>query len=149
MIAKPNSESRAPKKNEPLKPAARCRISCVPETSHDCTWVAEMPVCACSQSLVRAIHGNCCKSAKVLMSHCLAALCSFCSNAEICETNSSDRALNGNRITSGVSSVNSPAAPPLPRRCRRQRTFKGNIRKARNAAQVTAPKIGEKIKMSA
>ena len=33
MIAKLSSESRAPRKNDPLTPAAVCRTCCVPATS--------------------------------------------------------------------------------------------------------------------
>ena len=83
MIAKLTSESTAPKKNEPLKPAAPCKTCSAPVTSQDCTWAAEIPVCNSSQSLMRAIQGNCCKSENVLMSHCAAAFCNWRIRSEI------------------------------------------------------------------
>ncbi len=83
------------------------------------------------------------------MSHCFAAFCSSCSSADIWVTNSMDRAESGSRMAMGATSVRTPAAIALPRRRRRQRTFKGNSRNARNAAQVIEPKNGLKINISA
>src|ERR1700722_18483504 len=126
MIAKDNSEPSAPRKNEPPQLAARCITSRVPDTSQDCNCSADISACAWSQVLMRAIQGNCCRSENDLMSISVADFCSCLSNADICETNSTDSALKGSRMTMGASTVSTPAAIDLPFRRGRQRRLIGN-----------------------
>src|SRR5580700_8733898 len=113
MIAKASSEPSAPRKNEPPQLAARCIASRVPDTSQDCTCSADISACACSQVLIRAIQGNCCKSENDLMSISVAHFWTWRSNAEICDTNSTDSALKGSRMTTGARTVSTPALKDL------------------------------------
>ena len=149
MIAKASSEPSAPRKNEPPQLAARCITSRVPDTSQDCTCAADISACACSQVLMRAIQGNCWRSENDLISISVADFCSCLSSADICETNSTDSALKGRRMTMGASTVSTPAAIDLPLKRRRQRTLMGNSRNARNAAQAMDSANGLKISSSA
>src|ERR1017187_7685738 len=73
MIENPMTDPSAPRKNEPLLPATCCSTSCPPEITHDRTWLAEIPLCACTQASARAMKENCSRSAKLLMSRSRAA----------------------------------------------------------------------------
>jgi hypothetical protein len=44
MITKESSDPKAPKKNDPPKPAARSITSRVPDTNQDCNCSADVPV---------------------------------------------------------------------------------------------------------
>src|SRR5579859_5485681 len=148
MMAKDSSDPSAPKKNEPPQLAARCITSRVPDTSQDCSCSAEMAACACSQVLIRAIQGNCCRSENDLLSMSVADCCTCLSRAEICDTNSTESALKGKRMTMGASAVSTAALKLVPLKRCRQRIFTGNSRKARKAAQVIGRAKGLKISSS-
>ena len=79
----------------------------------------------------------------------VADFCNPLSSADICDTNLTDNALKGSRITIGASSVSRLALKVLPLKRFRNRWLNGNSKNARNAAHVMGTKNGRKINTSA